>query len=119
MVDDPLKRFLIATVSGKGKVIHEEFFADPVVAMLAFVKATQDDYSRMYGVGSYVALTDNELKFDAARIADGISTYRLNFGKTEGRRLFQRVSRDYLFQLKASSLADEINSIFGTCSTFA
>lgn len=82
-------RFAVKLSTPQGGVLEKQGFDDPQSAMTAFASMAKNDFGKVHGIGSYVALTDNELKLDASRLADTISTYRLQFGKAEGRAAYQ------------------------------
>lgn len=87
------KRFRVETVKPNGEIVTRERTDDADKAMRAYIKLSKDDFGKEHGAGSYVALTDNELKLDAARVAEGKGTYKVQFGKEEGRIAFEETEK--------------------------
>lgn len=86
-------RFSIDAIKSNGAVVSRETTNDPDIAMRAYVKLSQADFGKDHGGGSYVALTDRELKLDAGRTAEGNGTYKVQFGKEEGRLAFEAMEK--------------------------
>lgn len=86
-------RFRVETVKPTGAVINREYTNDPDKAMQAYVKLSKEDFGKEHGAGAYVALIDNQLKLDAARVAEGNGTYKVQFGKEEGRAAYEKAEK--------------------------
>ena len=110
-------RFRVETRTPKGQCIVCALEDDPVQAMLKYVEMTRHDFGRKHGIGSYVALTDTQLRLDVARIADGIGTYSTQSRTKEGRAALQMAERQYDFATEAKSIAGELNCLLASFGT--
>jgi hypothetical protein len=70
-------RFLVKLVSPAGKVVSEQGYDDPQVAMLAFFELTQSRFGNDLGVGAYAALVDDQLEFCSGWTAEGKGSYAI------------------------------------------
>lgn len=94
-------RFAVAEYGAKGEVRSSVGFEDPEPAMRKFVELVDAKEPATRERGSYVSITDDQLKFDAASVSEGRGVTYLRFGKPEGEMLYQSTRLDMKRALEA------------------
>lgn len=91
---DHNQRFVVKLVKADGSILDHMEANDPVAAMMLFYALAKNSSGRTHGIGSYVALVDNELQMCASRVADTLDSHLVQFRKPCGSDMYESVAKD-------------------------
>lgn len=103
-------RFAVRIIKADGALVFQELLDESDKAMRLFVSKTKENIEMSLGVGSYVALIDNDLKLDASRVSEGHGCYKFSFGKEDGRLAFETMEK---MMANESALIENESAILG------
>jgi hypothetical protein len=87
-------RLTIAEYGPKGEVRSSIELDDPARAMRKFAELVDAKPAQSREPGSYVSITDDQLKFGGALMSEGMGVTSLRFEKPEGQNLYQSTRDD-------------------------
>lgn len=87
------QRYHVIVRDGKGLTLEGRRFDLPDEAMKHFISLRRSKFGPDHGVGSYVALMDSQLVYDASYLFEGKSSYREQFAKDAGRELYEALEK--------------------------
>lgn len=87
-------RLTIAEYGPKGEVRSSIELDEPARAMRKFAELVDAKHAQSREPGSYVSITDDQLKFGGALVSEGMGVTSLRFEKSEGQNLYQSTRDD-------------------------